>query len=265
MLNFNWVVGFERLGSLTRSEMKVFVRAILWRRLWCALMALSVMMVPAVGAAQQTLDPLHHAVSEMNEADGQGQWFSFSIALVGVVPGLLVGGLGLTHGQTMGLHHDNAFTQGASLGLVGTSAGLLVHGLMRVYERQASAHVASALLEDEQVSQAGLFYLRQRAYQSRRTRLLGGVLTLTQGVALAGLGAGTLEHEGNSTALAVVLLTTGVLTAGVGAVHFFGNTHAERVLQQASTPATEVGWHIAPIFAVDGDDTRSGLMLHTLF
>jgi hypothetical protein len=218
-------------------------------------------------AAQEAQAPLRAAVQEMHQADANGQWFSFSVALVGVLPGVAVGSLGATGEQLPGLRRGNGLVSGSSLALLGTSAGLLVHGLMRVDERQANAVTSRALLDDpEALQSAGLLYLQGRAHQARATRLVGGSLTLLQGASLASLGLGSLQEAPNSTTLGVVLLVAGALTMGVGAVHFLGDTHADRLVRRAQGERREVTWRWSPSVGLDeGGRAQGQLWLSTFF
>ncbi len=186
----------------------------------------------SVEAAAQDAASLQSAVEEQHRTDANGQLFSFSIALVGALPGAAVGALGAGDGPLPGLEASNELTRWSSVSLLSASAGLIVHGLMRVYERQASAAVAQRLLADpDALQRGGLTYLQGRALTSRSTRLVGGSLTVLQGLSLVSLGAGTLLEGENADLLSIVLLSAGALTTGIGAVHFFGSTHTERLLQ----------------------------------
>ncbi|MEM9192030.1 MAG: acyl-CoA dehydrogenase family protein [Myxococcota bacterium] len=89
---------------------------------------------------------------------------------------------------------------------------------------------------------AGASYLERRGKSARFTRLLGGVLTLLHGASLTLLGVAGLVDDNNSDVAGYIFLPAGVLGMVVGAIHFFGDTHPERLLhglpERAQTAAS---------------------------
>ncbi|MEM9194534.1 MAG: hypothetical protein AAGF12_35480, partial [Myxococcota bacterium] len=129
--------------------------------------------------AQEPPDPLADAILDMHHTDADGQLFSFSIAMAGVVPGLTVGSIAIIEGEWLGLESGDAFAQAASLGLLATSAGVIVHGLMRIAERQAGAAASARLLAHPELLRSGrASELSRRGTSARFTLLHGGVPTL---------------------------------------------------------------------------------------
>ena len=106
---------------------------------------------------------------------------------------------------------------------------------MRLGERQASARTAQALLQGDSVTRGEyLQYLRYRADQSVVTRFVGAVLTTLQGVSTVGAGLElALTEDSKHQTAGWVIAGLGLVSTGIGAVHFFGKTRAERELQGA--------------------------------
>lgn len=177
-------------------------------------------------------DPLTAAVQEMHEADARGQWFSMSVAFAGAAPALALGGIALVDADRLGLEPGDALAQASSIGLLASGAGLIVHAIMRTSERRASAAASAELLRDaDRMSSSGRFYLRDRAHKARSTRFLGGLLTVAQGASATLLGVASLLDEADSNILGYTMLPLGAITMGIGAIHFFGYTHPDRLLR----------------------------------
>ncbi|MEM9067834.1 MAG: hypothetical protein AAGE52_04985 [Myxococcota bacterium] len=222
--------------------------------------------IPRTGHAQLAPEQgaLSAAVTDMHETDANGQWFSFTVAAAGVLPGLVLGTMALADGDLLGMERRDGFTQGASIALLTTGAGVIVHGLMRVAERKASAASAAALLEDPvQLEHAGVLYLRNRGQMARSTRLLGGVLTLLHGASFSALGAASLADERDNNIAGYIFVPVGVLQMIVGALHFFGDTHPERLLQ--GLRGHESRWRITPVAAWGRVARSAGLQLSSRF
>ena len=104
--------------------------------------------------------------------------------------------------------------------------------------RQASAAIALELLDDPETTQREyLQYLKYRADQSKSTRFVGAVITTLQGVATVTVGLEMALAKGSQyTTTGWVLTGLGLASTGIGAVHFFGKTRAQRELHKALHP-----------------------------
>ena len=185
--------------------------------------------------AQSEPDPVRSAVETLYDVDENGQAFTLSIAALGGA-GAIGLGTWLLHERPLAEDGEPAaFLFGNSLILIGTGVGQFVHGFMRLGERQASARTAQALLQGDSVTRGEyLQYLRYRADQSVVTRFVGAVLTTLQGVSTVGAGLElALTEDSQHQTAGWVIAGLGLVSTGIGAVHFFGKTRAERELQGA--------------------------------
>jgi hypothetical protein len=228
-------------------------------------MALSILAARA--EAQSQPDRLRVAVEDLHATDANGQWFSFTLAAAGALPGLVLGGITVVDGGLLGLDAADGFARGAGIGMLATGGGLLAHGLMRVDERQASAETTAMLLGDAGLLQAsGEVYLRDRAQKAHATRLLGGVLTLLHGASTGLLGVAALVDDARSDALGYALVPLGAIGMAVGAVHFFGETHPERLLHAVRGERTARSLRLTPSLAFGSSSSvQSSLALRGRF
>jgi len=191
--------------------------------------------------AQSNVTPFtRKAVQTMHDVDANGQAFTLSIAAVGGT-GAVALGTWLLHERPVGGHGNPSigiFSNG--LILVGTGIGQFVHGFMRLGERQASAAAARQILDNPNATQQEhLNYLRYRADQSKTTRFVGAVITTVQGLAVLATGLEmALTEDSEYTATGWTLAGLGIVGTGIGAVHFFGKTRAQRELDKALKPET---------------------------
>lgn len=196
-------------------------------------------------------DPVRAAVEKMYDVDANGQAFTLSVAAAGGA-GAIGLGAWLLHerplasdGKPAPLLFSNALI------LATTGVGQFVHGFMRLGERQASSAMSRLLLDDPAATEkAYLNYLRYRADQSKVTRFVGAVLTTLQGVASIAAGLEMALTDGSQhTTTGWVIASLGVVGTGIGSVHFFGKTRAQRELHKALHPeqtASHASLEVAP-------------------
>ena len=189
-------------------------------------------------ASSAISDPVRSAVEKMYDVDANGQAFTMSVAAAGGA-GAIGLGVWLLHerpiasdGQPAPLLFSNALI------LATTGVGQFVHGFMRLGERQASAMISRQLLDDSEATEKEfLNYLRYRADQSKVTRFVGAILTTLQGAASIAAGLEmALTSDSEYTTEGWVIASLGVVGTGIGAVHFFGKTRAQRELHKALHP-----------------------------
>jgi|GEM_PF-2803257 len=175
------------------------------------------------------------AVKTIHDVDARGQAFTLSVAALGGGSAIGLGTWLLYENPLRSEGKPSALLFGNSLLMVSTGIGQFVHGFMRLGERQASATAARSLLDNPNTTeQEYLNYLRYRADQSVSTRFVGAVITTLQGVVgmLGGLELALTEKSEYKTS-GWILSGLGLLSTGVGAIHFFGKTRAQRELDQA--------------------------------
>ena len=183
-------------------------------------------------------DPVKAAVEKMYDVDANGQAFTMSIAAVGGA-GAIGLGAWLLHERPLAANGKPApLLFSNALILATTGVGQFVHGFMRLGERQASATMTRSLLDNPEATEKEyLNYLRYRADQSKATRLVGAIITTLQGVASVAAGLEMALTDGsNHKTTGWVIAGLGVAGTGIGAVHFFGKTRAQRELHKALHP-----------------------------
>ncbi len=196
-------------------------------------------------------DPVRAAVEKMYDVDANGQAFTLSIAAAGGA-GAIGLGAWLLHESPLASDGKAApFLFSNALILATTGVGQFVHGFMRLGERQASAMISRQLLDDSEATQKEyLHYLRYRAEQSKVTRFVGAILTTLQGAASVAAGLEmALTTDSQYTTEGWVIASLGVVGTGIGAVHFFGKTRAQRELHKALHPdetASAFSLEVAP-------------------
>ncbi len=201
------------------------------------LLILSLMLTTTAMASeiQASDDPLREALAEIEAADGQGRWFSYSIGMVGAATGVGLGAW-ILHARPLAENGDpDPVLFGSAVLLSGTAMMQLLHGAIRFDERGNSARTARRLIDDHQArAKAGRLFLEHRAAEARSTRFWGGVMTTAQGLGMTsiGLNLGLKGEDGQGTA-GWVLTGLGALNIAVGVVHFFGKPRSERVLDKA--------------------------------
>ncbi|MEM9861509.1 MAG: hypothetical protein AAF938_07830 [Myxococcota bacterium] len=226
-----------------------------------SLVVIAATVVASRGAAQRSNDALRAAIEDMERTDARGQFFSFSLATAGVLPGLVMGSIALADPSLLALESADPLQQTASIAALATGSGLIVHGIMRIVERRANALHARDLLRDESaLNAAGRPFLRARGYHARQTRLWGGVLTSLHGASLTLMGVAALIDERDANAAGYVLLSLGVLTVAVGAVHFFGDTHPERLYDGLAAQ-----WRVAPTLQLGPGGGATGVQAQGTF
>lgn len=189
--------------------------------------------VALLAAPAQAETPVDTALVRLEQVDAEGQWFSYAIALAGAAAAIGVGGWALVDAPLADRHGPDPWVVGGAMLLVGAGVGQVVHGGMRLDERGNSARTIRWLL-DEGDDAARLAFLRHRAAEARHTRWWGGVITTAQGIGMTALGARLwMEGDGGLAIAGGVFTGLGVLTSGVGAIHFFGRPRAERELDGA--------------------------------
>ena len=184
-------------------------------------------------AQSSSPDPLARAAIEnLHAVDGTGQWFSFSIAAIGALGAISLGSWALTREDVNTEGNINLATLGAGITLIGTGFGQLTHGALRFAQRTTSARTASKLLNDrELIKNAGMLYLENRAHEAHAMRFWGGTLTTLQGLAATTLGIRLLTQSNDEYRTQGYVFTgLGVLITGIGAIHYFGDPHAQREL-----------------------------------
>ena len=180
-------------------------------------------------------DPVRKAIANLHEVDGQGKWFTASIAMIGAFEGIFLGSWAM-HEQPLAVNGKaDVATFVSALALAGTGFGQLVHTAMRFDERTSSAETAQKLLDDpELLKAAGRLYLEHRASEAWSTRFWGATITTVQGLAAGTIGTRLIMDGGDDHKThGWVIATAGVIVTTVGAIHFFGKPHAQRQLDAA--------------------------------
>lgn len=202
------------------------------------LLSAAVWLAPtALALAEASVDA---ALERVEQVDGEGRWFSYSIALAGAAAAIGSGGWALLDAPLADRGGPDPWVVGGAALLVGAGLGQIVHGGMRFDERGNSARTIRGLLDggDDAARRA---FLVHRAAEARDTRWWGGVITTAQGVGMSALGARLwMEGEGGVAITGAVFTGLGALTVGVGALHFFGRPRAERELDAAITMAPAI-------------------------
>lgn len=201
-----------------------------------ALLLSLMMAIPAVANTKHSEDtPLRRAAQTIHDIDANGQAFTLSIAALGGSAAIGFGGWTLYERPLE--HHGNPSPVlfGSGLVMVGTGFGQFIHGFLRLGERRASAAIASPLLDDPKTSdEAFLQYLRMRADLSVSTRFVGAIITTLQGIAATTAGLDLALTKGSHYETSGWVITgLGIAGTGVGAIHFFGKTRAEKELEGA--------------------------------
>ncbi len=215
------------------------------QRAFACFLSLSLAVIALPNAANgATKDPLVDALTEIEQVDGKGRWFSYSIALVGSAAGIGMGGWALYARPLAEGHRPDPVVFGSAALVMGSAITQILHGGGRFDERGNSARHARRLLGDSALRDAsGRLFLEYRAGEAWSTRYWGAVMTTAQGLGTTALG-GRLwaEGEGGVKTTGIVLTVLGALNIGVGAVHFFGKPRSQRILDrtiEAQSAASE--------------------------
>lgn len=213
--------------------------------------------------------PFALAVKNMHQVDGKSRWFSLSIASIGTIQAVSVGGWAMSR-RPLGNHQGaNPWVLGAAITLVGTGFCQLLHGVMRFEERTTSAFIAQKLLKNpKRMKYYSKLYLQARARAAKSTRFWGGVITTMQGLSTGLLGAKLLLDDQDSwNTQGYIFLTAGVLITGVGIIHFFGNPRAERELDTAirKSKTQQAQFGFSPTLVYDGFRSHAGIAMRGSF
>ena len=203
-------------------------------------------------------DPLARALEEIEQVDGKGRWFSYSIALAGCAAGLGLGGWALATNPLSNSDRPDPIILASAMMVTGAAAAQILHGAMRFDERGISATTARSLLNhSDQRKAAGLLFLNHRAAEARSTRFWGGVMTTAQGVGTGVLGLKLwIDGSDGLRTAGIVFSVFGALNTAIGAIHFFGRPRAERVRDRVvSHTETARTVSIKPILFRDEENT----------
>ena len=180
------------------------------------------------------------AFQELEQVDGHGIWFSYSIALAGCAAGLGLGGWAL-HSRPLMKDgpSDPTFTVSALL-VTGAASAQIIHGAMRADERRISAKTARNFLSDQSLmTAAGAHTLGERAAEARSTRFWGGVITTAQGIGTSAMGIKLwLDGDEHLKTPGKVIAGLGLLNTAIGVIHFFGKPRTERIRDRAVAKTT---------------------------
>lgn len=232
-------------------------------RLVTWLTTLTAVITLTLPASSQDQEALTEAVAKVQQLDGGSPWLAFTVTAASALPSMALGSAVIIDDNNLGFG-DSHLATGSAIALTSFSTGLVVHGLMRISERTASDQSAEALLNDSELMRtSGLFYLRDRASKASDTRLLGGILTVAQGLSVVGLGASALQDPDGNGELGYTFISLGIVGMGIGAIHFTGKTRSERLYDEVSAPR-EQSLRLTPSLSM-GPDGQLSVSLSGIF